>query len=98
MALELVFVCSRTLGKLRSGPLGKLLDGYCDWLLGCGFSRSTIRKHLSNVSHLNGLMRKMWQAGRLCRLKMLMDSSRNIHYGFDPENHRITISVAADGR
>lgn len=56
MALELVFVCPRTLGKLRSGPLGELLDGYCGWLLECGFSRSTIRKHLSNVSHLNGYL------------------------------------------
>ena len=37
MALELVFVCPRKLGKLfgglRSCPLGKLLDGYCDWVL-----------------------------------------------------------------
>ncbi len=56
MALELVFVCPRTLGKLRSGPLGMLLDGYCDWLLECGFSRSTIRNHLSNASHLNGYL------------------------------------------
>lgn len=56
MALELVFVCQRTLGKLRSGPLGRLLDGYCDWLLECGFSRSTIRKHLSIVAHLNGYL------------------------------------------
>ena len=53
MGLELVFVCSRTLGKLRSDPLGELLDGYCDWLLEWGFCRSTIRIHLSNVSHLN---------------------------------------------
>ncbi len=64
MALELVFVCSRTLGKLRSGPLGKLPDGYCDWLLECGFSRSTVRKHLSNVSHLNGYLDAQKVAGR----------------------------------
>jgi len=64
MALELVFVCPRTLGKLRSGPLGKLLDGYCDWLLECGFSRSTIRNHLSNVSHLNGYLNAQKVAGR----------------------------------
>ena len=32
MALELVFTCPRTLKKLRSGPLGMLLDGFCDWL------------------------------------------------------------------
>jgi len=53
MALELVFECPRTLKKLRSGPLGKLLDGFCDWLLEHGFARDTIRTHLSNVSHLN---------------------------------------------
>ena len=53
MALELVFECPRTLKKLRSGPLGKLLDGFCDWLLEHGFARYTVRKHLSNVSHLN---------------------------------------------
>ena len=64
MALELVFVCPRTLGKLRSGPLGELLDGYCDWLLECGFSRSTIRNHLANVSHLNGYLDAQKIAGR----------------------------------
>ncbi len=64
MALELVFVSPRTLGKLRSGPLGKLLDGYCDWLLECGFRRSTIRKHLSDVSHFNSYLDVQKVAGR----------------------------------
>jgi len=53
MALELVFECPRTLGRLRTGPLGKILDGFCSWLLSRGFRRETIRNHLSNVSHLN---------------------------------------------
>jgi integrase/recombinase XerD len=53
MALELVFECPRTLGRLRTGPLGKILDGFCSWLLSRGFRRDTIRNHLSNVSHLN---------------------------------------------
>jgi integrase/recombinase XerD len=53
MALELVFECPRTVEKLRSGPLGGLLDGFCDWLLQHGFARYTVRTHLSNVSHLN---------------------------------------------
>ncbi len=53
MALELVFECPRTLKKQRSGPLGKLLDGFCDWLLEHGFTRQTVRTHLSNVNHLN---------------------------------------------
>ena len=53
MALERVFKCPRTLRRLRSGPLGKLLEGFCNWLLEHGFSRGTIRTHLCNVSHLN---------------------------------------------
>ncbi len=53
MALELVFECPRTLKKLRGGPLGELVEGFCDWLLEHGFTRHTARKHLSNVSHLN---------------------------------------------
>ena len=53
MALERVFEYPRTLRRLRSGPIGKLLEGFCNWLLEHGFSRGTIRKHLFNVSHLN---------------------------------------------
>ena len=53
MALELVFTCPRTLKKLRSGPLGEVVEGFCDWLLEHGVARYTVRKHLSNVSHLN---------------------------------------------
>jgi site-specific recombinase XerD len=53
MGLEQAFSCPRTLEKLRSGPLGTLLDGFCTWLLTLGFHRSIVRKHLSNVSHLN---------------------------------------------
>jgi site-specific recombinase XerD len=53
MALERVFEYPRTLRRLRSGPIGELLEGFCNWLLEHGFSRWTIRKHLFNVSHLN---------------------------------------------
>jgi len=53
MALERVFDYPRTLRRLRSGPIGKLLEGFCNWLLEHGFSRGTVRKHLFNVSHLN---------------------------------------------
>jgi len=52
MALEQVFECPRTLRRLRNDPLGKLLEGFCNWLLEHGFSRSTIRKHLFHLSHL----------------------------------------------
>ncbi len=53
MALEQVFECPATLAKLRGGPLGTLLEGFGDWLLEQGFSRHSVRKHLSNVSSLN---------------------------------------------
>ncbi len=53
MTLEQVFECPRTLKKLRGGSLGGLMDGFCDGLLESGFSRSTVRRHLSNVAHLN---------------------------------------------
>ena len=53
MTLELVFECPRTLSRLSNGPLGKLLDGFCNWLFSHGYRRGTIRKHLFNVSHLN---------------------------------------------
>ncbi len=52
MALEQVFDCPRRVRDLRSGPLGSLLEGFCDWLEERRFSRSTTRKHLANVSHL----------------------------------------------
>jgi len=53
MALEQIFDCPRTLRSLRVDPLGDLLEGFCSWLLEHGFSRWTIRTHISNVSHLN---------------------------------------------
>jgi site-specific recombinase XerD len=65
MALERVFECPRTLKKLRGGPLGGLMVGFCDGLLECGFSRSTMRKHLVNVSHLNAyLTTQKWVEGQ----------------------------------
>ncbi len=56
MALEQVFKRSLTLNKLRGGPLGELMDGFCDALREDGFSRSTVRRHLSNVAHLNAYL------------------------------------------
>jgi len=58
MSVELVFKASRTLEKLRSGPLRSHLDGFCDWLLKQGFKRGTIRQHLGNVSHFNEFLAK----------------------------------------
>ncbi len=53
MALEQAFDCPRTLKRLRSGSIGKLLDGFCIWLLERDFSRWSIRTHLSNLWHFN---------------------------------------------
>lgn len=53
MELERVITDPGTLDKLRGGPLGMHQDGFCAWLLSRGFSRHTIRMHLSNVSHFN---------------------------------------------
>ena len=33
MALEQVFECPSTLAKFEAPPLGKLLEGFCKWLL-----------------------------------------------------------------
>jgi len=51
--MEQVFKCPITLKRLRSGPLGGLMDGFCTSLLEKGFAPDTIRKHLSKVHHLN---------------------------------------------
>lgn len=53
MTLESVFECPRTLDKLRGGPLGGLMDGFCSDLLDDGFAPGTVRRHLSNVGHLD---------------------------------------------
>jgi len=53
MALEQIFSCPKTLARLQNGPLGGLLEGFCLWLMNCGFSRWTIRAHLSCVSHFD---------------------------------------------
>ena len=58
MALEQVFECPSTLAKLRSAPLGKLLDSFCKWLLDHGFSRGTTRLHLGHLCHLNEHLRR----------------------------------------
>ncbi len=47
MALEQIFSCPKTLARLQKGPLGELLEGFCLWLMDCGFGRWTIRSHSS---------------------------------------------------
>ena len=56
MSLEFAFEASYTLEKLRCGPLGNTMDGFCDWLLSSGYSRGSIRLIVSHTSHLNQLL------------------------------------------
>lgn len=56
MALEQVYKCPRTLNKLRSGPLGGFMDGFCGVLLQSGFNPCTARRHLQNVCHLSAYL------------------------------------------
>lgn len=53
MGLEEAFEAAWTLEKLRSGPLGQLTDGFCEWLRSRGFCRNSIRRHLGRIQHLN---------------------------------------------
>ncbi len=59
MALEQIFSCRKTLARLQNGPLCDLLEGFCLWLMNCGFSRWTIRAHLSCVSHFNAYLGRL---------------------------------------
>ena len=92
MALESVFVCSRTISTLRSGPLGEFLDGYCDWMLECGFKRTTVRKNLANVSRLNAYLAKQKERDRQCLSAedvggFFKEYSSRVRQGEFSENH-----------
>ena len=69
MGLERVFEAPWKLRDLRDGPLGLILDGFCDWLLERGFTSCVVRKHLGQVLHLNRWLAECgWQwTGRLSR-------------------------------
>jgi site-specific recombinase XerD len=53
MSLEFAFECRKTLERLRGGRLAQALEEFSGWLLARGFSRGSIRLHLTNVSHLD---------------------------------------------
>jgi len=53
MSFEQVFECRRKLRKLRSGPLAKLLEGFCNWLLENGFSGITSMLHTAHFNSAN---------------------------------------------
>ena len=56
MAFEQVFNCARTIGKLREGPLGELLEEFCNWLLDHRYSQWSVRKIIGDLSHLNAYL------------------------------------------
>ena len=58
MALEQVFVDPNALKKIRTGPLVSKIDGFSEWLSKHGFARSTIRRHISNVSHFSRYLKQ----------------------------------------
>ena len=66
MVLEQSFECPVTLASLQNAPLGMLLEGFGNSLLERGFSHSTVRRHLSNVAHLNEHLRH--PRARMCRM------------------------------
>lgn len=53
MALEQVFFDPNALKRFRAGPLASKIGGFSEWLSKYGFARSTIRRHISNVSHFS---------------------------------------------
>ena len=64
MALERVFECSQTLKKVRSCPLGRLLEGFCQWLQDSRYSWRAIRYHVKNVVHFGDYLRGESDADR----------------------------------
>lgn len=60
---ESIFNCSRSLEKLAKEPLGPLQDGFCQWLIGQGYSRHTIRKHLFHIFYLNDYLSELGLSG-----------------------------------
>jgi integrase/recombinase XerD len=63
MALEQFFKNAHTFSKLRNGPLGNLLEEFCQWLLTHGYSRRcSIQKLLGNLSHLNVFLAGSYKA------------------------------------
>ena len=101
MALERVFECPRTLKKLRSGPLGELLDGFCDWLLEHGFARSTVRKHLANVRQLDEhLNARNGAGGQILSAEdvygVLREYSRSARNRRPLEHHRARVRFAVN--
>jgi len=53
MALERVWKRATWVDRIRDRPFGKIVDGFCQWLLDRGYARATIRAHTQAVRHLD---------------------------------------------
>jgi integrase/recombinase XerD len=53
MGLEQVYLGAATRARLRSGPLGWLIEGFCGWLLGREAAGRTVQGHVSRLSLLS---------------------------------------------
>ena len=73
MALEQVFSCPRTLAKLRANPLGRILEGFCLWLLDGGFTRGCIRQHRKRSPPLVAIDQNVAQRWRKCLILSRVD-------------------------
>jgi hypothetical protein len=49
MCLEQVYLGAAIRQKLRSGPLGWLIEEFCGWMLGRGAARRVVQEHVSRV-------------------------------------------------
>ena len=49
MCLEQVYLGTAIREKLRSGPLGWLIEEFCGWMLGRGAARRIVQEHVSRV-------------------------------------------------
>ena len=49
MCLEQVYDGAGIWRRLRAGPLGWLIDGFCGWLLGRQAARRTVQEHVSRI-------------------------------------------------
>ena len=49
MCLEQVYDGAGIRRRLRAGPLGWLIDGFCGWLLGRQAARRTVQQHVSRI-------------------------------------------------
>jgi site-specific recombinase XerD len=53
MALERVWERAAWVDRIRDRPFGKIVDGFCQWLLDRGYARGTVRARTQAVRHLD---------------------------------------------